>query len=442
MALQRRRRTRWRRRRASCRHAEAGGPGRQAAEQRERQADRVVGAAQARFWRTTRIARRATSRARATSTSAPDSSTRRPASASSAAPSPIANDDVGARQHRRVVDAVADHRDAVGRAPAARERGELVLGRLRRRARRAMPASWRPRARARVRRRTAGAPRRRPREGATAARASSRTSRRSESGRARRPARARTRSRRRGAPPARRPRPGADAEPMRRRRSSEAFDAHAGVLADRAPDRRRSASPRVVASARAIGCVDSARDDAGPRAPCSSSTGSGAAGCSSTRRGAARRWSACRSCRRTACRCPPSARSRRAAHAARRAAPGAPAAASRADGAASDSAHGQVTISTEAATTARATDRSSDHAAPAPAAQREHGPEERAGDAVGDGQHGGRSVRAPRISRDDAFVARVGADALGALHDRRPQVDAAGDRDVARVAWPPAATRP
>ena len=64
----------------------------------------------------------------------------------------------------------------------------------------------------------------------------------------------------------------------------------------------------------------------------------------------------------------------------------APAAASSAEGAASESAHGQVTISTETATQTARDGSMKDHAAAAARGEHQHAPEERAGDAVGGAQ--------------------------------------------------------
>ena len=61
----------------------------------------------------------------------------------------------------------------------------------------------------------------------------------------------------------------------------------------------------------------------------------------------------------------------------------------------------------------------------------EHAPQERSGDAIRGAQQRRPIGHRRAHQRDDAFVARVGADAIGTLDDGAAQVDAAGDRDVA-----------
>ena len=93
----------------------------------------------------------------------------------------------------------------------------------------------------------------------------------------------------------------------------------------------------------------------------------------------------------------------------------APAAASSADGAASESAHGQVTISTETATQTARDGSMNDQATAAPAARASTRPQERPGDAIGGAQQRRPIGHRRAHQRDDAFVARVGADAIGTL---------------------------
>ena len=110
-----------------------------------------------------------------------------------------------------------------------------------------------------------------------------------------------------------------------------------------------------------------------------------------------------------------------------------PAAATSAAGAASDSAHGQVTISTDTATQTARDGSITLHTAAAPPASSQHHPQEGPGQAVGHARH--RRALAHRLAhqRDDGLVARVGADALHPHQHRRAQVDAAGHHRVARL---------
>ena len=65
--------------------------------------------------------------------------------------------------------------------------------------------------------------------------------------------------------------------------------------------------------------------------------------------------------------------------------------------------------------------------------EHQHRPQKRPGNAVGDLQHLGAIGEGAAHQGNDACVASVGADAVDALHHGASQVDAAGDRVVARL---------
>ena len=308
---------------------------------------------------------------------------------------------VGARHHGSVVEAVTDHRDAMACGLQRGDRVELVGGRrVAPRIRHAEPA------------RDVGDPRAASPESSWISSPPSRSC-------AERP-----RARRRAAPRRSRSGPG-------RRRARRA----------RSPDRRRSARDRAAGRPRrraepVLGAV--AADPSTPRPgysrTCRNESGGGPESLSAmrARAGASR---AMRARRRWRARAPRRGREReRPAAARRRRPPGsasvsvpvlskqtvsmpasdssaskrctrtprrtsAPAAASSADGAASDNAHGQVTISTETATQTARDGSMNDHAAPASAARtstpQRNGPATRSAAL----STGGRSVIAVRIRR-------------------------------------------
>ena len=116
------------RRAASCRHAEPGGPRRQPAHERQRHAGQVVGARPRRVLAQRRACvRRASVARRDTSASRFDSSTASACARAMRAPCAHRERHVGLREHRRIVDAVADHRRRAAPPRLRRaHRGELV----------------------------------------------------------------------------------------------------------------------------------------------------------------------------------------------------------------------------------------------------------------------------------------------------------------------------